>query len=190
MRIPYHLRMSLLTTTEQLANFCAAQADTDFVTIDTEFMRERTYWPKLCLVQLGGPQETVAIDPLADGMDLKPLFALLADPKIIKVFHAARQDVEIFVKLTGQVPAPMFDTQVAAMVCGFGDAASYETLADRLANAKIDKSSRFTDWSNRPLSDRQLEYALGDVSYLRTVYVKLRDQLKASNRAEWVTEEM
>ena len=182
--------MTLLTTTEQLANFCAAQADTDFVTIDTEFMRERTYWPKLCLVQLGGPSDTVAIDPLAEHMDLKPLFGLLANTKIIKVFHAARQDVEIFVNLTGQVPQPMFDTQVAAMVCGFGDAASYETLADRLANAKIDKSSRFTDWSNRPLSDRQLEYALGDVSYLRTVYVKLRDQLKASNRAEWVSEEM
>src|SRR5271170_7101311 len=135
--------MTLLTTTEQLAAFCAANSTADFITVDTEFMRERTYWPKLCLVQLGGPKDTVAIDPLAESMDMQPLFALLADPKIIKVFHAARQDVEIFVNLTGQVPQPMFDTQVAAMVCGFGDAASYETLADRLAGAKIDKSSRF-----------------------------------------------
>lgn len=182
--------MTLITKTEQLAHFCAAQANTDFVTIDTEFMRERTYWPKLCLVQLGGPNDTVAIDPLVDTLDMTPLFELLANPKVIKVFHAARQDVEIFVKLTGHVPTPMFDTQVAAMVCGFGDAASYETLADRLAGAKIDKSSRFTDWSNRPLTEKQLDYALGDVSYLRTVYVKLRDQLQASGRAVWVQEEM
>jgi ribonuclease D len=182
--------MTLLTTTAELANFCTAQGGTDFVTVDTEFMRERTYWPKLCLVQLAGPKDTVAIDPLAEGMELAPLFALLADPKTIKVFHAARQDVEIFVKLTGAVPQPMFDTQVAGMVCGFGEAASYETLADRLANAKIDKSSRFTDWSNRPLTARQIEYALADVSYLRTVYVKLRDQLESSGRAEWVKEEI
>lgn len=182
--------MSLLTTTEELANFCEAQASADFVTVDTEFMRERTYWPKLCLVQLAGPQDAVAVDPLAKGMNLQPLFGLLADPRIIKVFHAARQDVEIFVNLTGQVPQPMFDTQVAAMVCGFGDSASYETLADRLAGAKIDKSSRFTDWSNRPLTERQITYALGDVSHLRKVYVKLRDRLEASRRAEWVQEEM
>jgi len=182
--------MTLLTKTEELTAFCVANAAADFITIDTEFMRERTYWPKLCLVQLGGPQDVVAVDPLSKDMDLKPLFELLANTKIIKVFHAARQDVEIFVNLTGQVPQPMFDTQVAAMVCGFGDAASYETLADRLAGAKIDKSSRFTDWSNRPLSERQIEYALGDVSHLRTVYVKLRDQVIKSGRAEWVQEEM
>ena len=182
--------MNLITTTEDLAAFCAAHADTEFVTVDTEFMRERTYWPKLCLVQLGGPTATVAVDPLAKGIDLTPLFELMANPKVMKVFHAARQDVEIFFNLTGKVPTPMFDTQVAAMVCGFGDSASYETLAGQLAGAKIDKSSRFTDWSNRPLTDKQIEYALGDVSHLRKVYVKLRDQLQKTGRADWVQEEM
>jgi len=180
----------LITTTEQLARFCAAQAEAEFVTVDTEFMRERTYYPKLCLVQLGSAAESVAVDPLAKGIDLTPLFDLMANPKILKVFHAARQDVEIFVNLTGKVPAPMFDTQVAAMVCGFGDSASYETLAGQLANAKIDKSSRFTDWSNRPLTEKQIEYALGDVSHLRRVYEKLRDQLAKTGRTDWVREEM
>lgn len=180
----------LITTTEELAAFCAPLAHTDFVTVDTEFMRERTYWPKLCLVQLGGPDGAVAIDPLAPDIKLDPLFELLANPKVLKVFHAARQDVEIFYNLTGQVPHPMFDTQVAAMVCGFGEAASYETLADKLANAKIDKSSRFTDWTNRPLTEKQITYALGDVIYLRKVYEKLRDQLQKSNRISWVQEEM
>src|ERR1700722_15264927 len=130
----------LITTTEALAAFCTAHRDTEFVTVDTEFMRERTYWPKLCLVQLGGPAETVAVDPLAKGVDPGPLLELLANQKVLKVFHAARQDVEIFFNMTGKVPMPMFDTQVAAMVCGFGDSASYETLAGQLANAKIDKS--------------------------------------------------
>jgi ribonuclease D len=180
----------LITTTEQLAQFCKAHADTEFVTVDTEFMRERTYWLKLCLIQLGGPTEAVAVDPLAEGMDLSPLYELLENPKIMKVFHAARQDVEIFYNLTGKVPSPMFDTQVAGMVCGFGEAASYETLADKLANAKVDKSSRFTDWSNRPLTEKQITYALGDVIYLREVYTKLRDKLKATGRIDWVQEEM
>ena len=180
----------LLTTTEQLAAFCDAHAATEFVTVDTEFMRERTYWSKLCLVQLGGPEDVVAVDPLAKGIDLKPLFALMANRKVMKVFHAAKQDVEIFHNLTGQVPQPLFDTQVAAMVCGFGEQASYETLAGQLAGAKIDKSSRFTDWSNRPLTEKQLTYALGDVSHLRTVYLKLREKLARTGRAEWVQEEM
>ena len=180
----------LITTTDQLAAFCAAHSDCDFVTVDTEFMRERTYWPKLCLVQLGGPTETVAVDPLAKGIDLQPLFDLMANPRVMKVFHAARQDVEIFVNLTGCVPTPMFDTQVAAMVCGFGDSVSYETLAGQLAGAAIDKSSRFTDWAMRPLTEKQITYALGDVSHLRKVYVRLQDQLAKSNRAEWVREEM
>lgn len=182
--------MTLLTTTEQLAAFCATQADAEFVTVDTEFMRERTYWPKLCLVQLGGADEVVAVDPLAKGIDLKPLYDLMANPKVMKVFHAARQDVEIFFNLTGLIPTPMFDTQVAAMVCGFGEAASYETLAGQLAGARIDKSSRFTDWSNRPLTDKQIEYALGDVSHLRVVYTKLQEKLRASGRQDWVAEEM
>ena len=182
--------MSLITTTAQLTDFCNRQQGADFVTVDTEFMRERTFWPKLCLVQVGGQDESVAIDPLADGIDLSPLFALMADPKILKVFHAARQDVEIFYNLTGKVPAPMFDTQVAAMVAGYGDAASYETLASSLAGAKIDKSSRFTDWAMRPLSEKQLTYALGDVIHLRDVYRNLKVQLEKSRRAEWVQEEM
>jgi ribonuclease D len=182
--------MTLITSTSDLAAFCAAHADTEFVTVDTEFMRERTYWPKLCLVQLGGPTETVAVDPLAKGIDLQPLLDLMANPKVLKVFHAARQDVEIFYNMMGTVPTPMFDSQVAAMVCGFGEAASYETLAGQLANAKIDKSSRFTDWAYRPLSEKQIDYALGDVSHLRVVYVKLREQLEKTNRVEWVTEEM
>ena len=180
----------LITTTQELAAFCSAHADTEFVTVDTEFMRERTYWPKLCLVQLGGPEQIVAVDPLAKDIDLTPMFELMANPKVMKVFHAARQDVEIFFNLTGKVPTPMFDTQVAAMVCGFGDSASYETLAGQLAGAKVDKSSRFTDWSNRPLTEKQIEYALGDVSHLRKVYVKLRERLEKTGRAEWVREEM
>jgi ribonuclease D len=180
----------LITATQQLASFCTSVSTTEFVTVDTEFMRERTYWPKLCLVQLGGPKESVAVDPLAEGIDLKPLFELLANPKVLKVFHAARQDVEIFYNLTGTVPHPMFDTQVAAMVCGFGDSASYETLAGNLANAKIDKSSRFTDWARRPLTDKQITYALGDVIYLRTVYEKLHERLEKTGRTEWVQEEM
>ncbi|MDD3287511.1 MAG: ribonuclease D, partial [Alphaproteobacteria bacterium] len=180
----------LITTTEQLKDFCSSLSKADFVTVDTEFMRERTYWSKLCLVQIAGPDKFAAIDPLADGIDLSPLYELLANQEVLKVFHAARQDVEIFVNATGRVPVPMFDTQVAAMVCGFGDAASYETLADKLAGAHIDKSSRFTDWARRPLTDRQIEYALADVTHLRVVYDKLRAQLEKSGRSEWVKEEM
>ena len=182
--------MSLITTTQQLADFCLRQQGAEFITVDTEFMRERTFWPKLCLVQIGGAEEAVAVDPLAEGIDLAPLFALMDDPKILKVFHAARQDVEIFCNLTGRVPTPMFDTQVAAMVCSFGESASYETLAASLAGAKVDKSSRFTDWAHRPLSEKQLTYALGDVIYLRDVYLKLKTLLEKNNRALWVQEEM
>ncbi|MDD5586947.1 MAG: ribonuclease D [Alphaproteobacteria bacterium] len=180
----------LITTTKELSRFCKSLAGAAFVTVDTEFMRERTYWSRLCLVQLAGPEAAVAVDPLADGIDLAPLYALMADPKILKVFHAARQDVEIFFNATGQVPAPMFDTQVAAMVCGFGEAASYETLAAKLAKAKIDKSSRFTDWCRRPLTERQITYALGDVTHLREVYARLNEQLEKSGRSEWMREEM
>ncbi|MDR3424816.1 MAG: ribonuclease D [Alphaproteobacteria bacterium] len=182
--------MSLITTTQRLTDFCARQQTADFVSVDTEFMRERTFWPKLCLVQIGGQDESVAIDPLAEGIDLTPMFDLLNNPKVLKVFHAARQDVEIFYNLTGSVPAPMFDTQVAAMVCGFGEAASYETLAASLAKAKVDKTNRFTDWAQRPLSSSQLTYALGDVIYLRDVYLRLKEMLAKNNRAEWVQEEM
>ena len=153
-------------------------------------MRERTYWPILCLVQVAGPDEAVAIDALAPGMDLAPLLALMADPLVLKVFHAARQDLEIFYQLSGEVPHPVFDTQVAAMVCGFGDAASYETLVRKLAKASLDKASRFTDWAHRPLSERQLQYALADVVHLRTVYERLQQLLATNGRASWFAEEM
>ena len=182
--------MQLITDSGALADFCARQAGTDFVTVDTEFLRDKTYWPQLCLVQIAGPDEAAAIDTLTPGLDLAPLLALMADPALLKVFHAARQDIEIFFHLSGSVPHPVFDTQVAAMVCGFGDSVSYETLATKLANARIDKSSRFTDWAHRPLTPRQLDYALADVTYLRTAYEKLKAQLDQSGRASWLDEEM
>jgi ribonuclease D len=182
--------MSLISDTATLAAFCQRLSLAEFITVDTEFMREKTYWPQLCLVQLGGPDEAAAIDPLAEGIDLAPLFALMADPRVMKVFHAARQDIEIFLHLSGKVPAPLFDTQVAAMVCGFGDSVSYETLASQLARARIDKTMRFTDWSRRPLTERQLHYALADVTHLRLAYEKLRRRLERDGREEWVAEEM
>ena len=169
--------MPVISDSESLASFCARVGNSDYITVDTEFMRERTFWPQLCLVQVAGPDEATTIDPLAPGIDLKPLLDLLYDPRLLKVFHAARQDLEIFFHMTGEVPHPLFDTQVAAMVCGYGDAASYETLASQLAKARIDKSARFTDWAQRPLSDRQIEYALADVTHLRQVYVALARRL-------------
>ena len=183
--------MTLITDSAALAAFCSRLSGAEFVTVDTEFMRERTYWPKLCLVQVAGPEDPAAIDPLADGMDLGPLSEVLASPSTVKVFHAARQDLEIFHYLMGRLPAPVFDTQVAAMVCGFGDQAGYETLVAKLARgAKLDKGSRFTDWSLRPLSQRQIDYALSDVTHLREVYRKLKEKLVASGRADWLGEEM
>jgi len=182
--------MKLITTTDALAAFCKPLAESDYVAVDTEFMRERTYWPKLCLAQVAGADEAAAIDALADGIDLSPLDELMANPKVLKVFHAARQDLEIFYLRMNKVPGPLFDTQVAAMVCGHGEAASYESLATKLAKARIDKSSRFTDWSRRPLSERQITYAISDVTHLRVVYEHLRRQLEKSGRLSWITEEM
>ena len=182
--------MTPIDTTVALADFCARQAAAAFIAVDTEFMRDKTYWPQLCLVQIAGPEEAAAIDPLAPGVDLAPLFELMANPRVLKVFHAARQDIEIFVNLAGAVPAPLFDTQVAAMVCGFGDAVSYETLASKLAGAHIDKSSRFTDWAHRPLTERQLKYALSDVVPLRRAYEKLAQRLERNGRTHWLAEEM
>src|ERR1700737_2247561 len=182
--------MTVITDTDALAGFCERQKGASFIAVDTEFMRERTYWPILCLVQVAGPEEAAAIDALAPGIDLTPLQALMEDRSILKVFHAARQDVEIFFNLSGTVPEPLFDTQIAAMVCGFGNAASYETLVAKLAKASLDKSSRFTDWSHRPLTDRQIRYALADVVHLRTVYEKLQQQLASNGRASWFAEEM
>ena len=182
--------MKLITTTDDLASFCKSLAGAEFVAVDTEFMRERTYWPKLCLAQVAGPDEAAAIDALAEGIDLSPLDELMGNPNILKVFHAARQDLEIFYLRMNKVPGPLFDTQVAAMVCGHGEAASYESLATKLAKARIDKSSRFTDWSRRPLSERQITYAISDVTHLRVVYEALKRQLEKTGRYDWITEEM
>ena len=180
----------LITSTEELAAFCARQAAADYVTVDTEFMRDKTFWPQLCLVQIAGPDEAAAVDTLADGIELKPLIELLRAPGVLKVFHAARQDIEIFYFLAGMVPQPLFDTQVAAMVCGFGDSVAYATLVAKLAGAHIDKTSRFTNWARRPLSDTQLSYALADVTHMRPVYDRLRKRLEATGRAAWLEEEM
>jgi len=182
--------MTLITTTEDLRAFCGRLKGAEFITVDTEFMRERTFWPKLCLVQVADKNEAAAIDPLVEGMDLKPLFDLLDAPKTVKVFHAARQDLEIFHTLMGHLPVPVFDTQVAGMVCGFGDQVGYETLVARLTRARLDKGSRFTDWSLRPLSERQIHYALSDVTHLRQVYTKLKKRVDASGRSGWLDEEM
>jgi ribonuclease D len=182
--------MTLIAENAALADFCQRQRQAEFIAIDTEFMRDKTYWPQLCLVQIAGPDEAAAIDSLAPGLDLAPLHELMADTKVIKVFHAARQDVEIFFHSTGKIPTPLVDTQVAAMVCGFGDSVSYENLAAKLAGARIDKSSRFTDWAQRPLTDRQLQYALSDVTHLRPAYEHLARRLAKTGRSEWVAEEM
>lgn len=181
--------MTLITDTAALAAFCDRLSQTEFVTVDTEFMRETTYWAKLCLVQMAGPDEAHCVDPLAPGINLKPLYDLLANPKVLKVFHAGRQDLEIFYTATTQVPTPIFDTQIAAMVCGFGDQVGYETLVAKLAGAHLDKSQRFTDWSQRPLTDRQVKYALGDVTHLRKVYAALSKKLEKSGRLPWLQEE-
>jgi ribonuclease D len=180
----------MIETTAALEQACAELAQSDFITIDTEFLRETTFWPELCLIQMASPTLEVLVDPLAKGLDLKPFFELMANPAVVKVFHAARQDIEIVHHLGNLVPHPIFDTQVAAMVCGFGDSVSYDQLVSRIKNVHIDKSSRFTDWSRRPLSEKQLEYALADVTHLRDVYLHLKTELEREGRALWLTEEM
>ncbi|MDB5537872.1 MAG: rnd, partial [Devosia sp.] len=182
--------MDLVISTDVLAGFCERAAQFDFVTVDTEFLRETTYWPKLCLIQAATPDEAILIDPLAPGLDLTPFFALLANPAVTKVFHAARQDIEIFVKLTGKVPVNIFDTQIAASVCGFGDSVSYDNLVRAITNVELDKSSRFTDWSARPLSEKQRLYAAADVTHLRDIYLELRKQVDATKRWDWVEDEL
>jgi ribonuclease D len=181
--------MDLITTTDSLAAICEALRARDHVAIDTEFMRDKTYWSKLCLVQLAGEEVEAIVDPLAD-IDLAPLYALLTDTGVVKVFHAGRQDIEIFHHQAGIIPRPTFDTQIAAMVCGFGDSISYDNLVHRLTGERIDKSSRFTDWARRPLSERQLSYALADVTHLRVAYIKLRTQLERTGRGSWLDEEL
>ncbi len=184
--------MRILETTDQLVAFLAELEGVPYVTLDTEFLRDQTYYPRLCLIQIAAPKDgaEAIIDPLAAGLDLTPFYDFIKQPGMIKVLHAARQDIEIFFLQGGVIPEPLFDTQVAAMVCGFGDSASYETLARKLAKVEIDKSARFTDWSRRPLSKRQLEYALADVTHLRTVYERLAATLKRTNRESWVAEEV
>ena len=182
--------MNLITRNEELADVCARLATAPYVAVDTEFMREQTFWPKLCLVQIAANGIEILIDSQALDLDLSPLFDLMVNEKVLKVFHSARQDIEIVHHLAGVIPHPIFDTQVAAMVCGFGEAVSYSMLVKRLLNRNLDKTSRFTDWSRRPLSERQLTYAIGDVTYLRDLYPKLKAQLDQSERASWLNEEM
>lgn len=180
----------MIDTTAALAVACTELAKSEFVTIDTEFLRETTFWPELCLVQLASPNHEYIVDPLAKGLDLAPLFELMANQNVLKVFHAARQDIEILYHLSGAIPTPVFDTQVAAMVCGYGDSISYDQLVQRIKNVQIDKSSRFTDWSRRPLSEKQLDYALADVTHLRDVYASLKKQLERDGRSHWLDGEM
>jgi ribonuclease D len=182
--------VTLITTTSELALACQRLSRHPFVTVDTEFLRETTFWPVLCLVQLASDEEALAIDALAPRLDMTPLFALMADRNVLKVFHAARQDVEIFWKLTGLVPTPMFDTQVAAMVCGYGDQVSYSELVHSICRKTVDKSSRFTDWARRPLAPEQIAYAINDVTYLRDIYRALTAQLEKSGRLSWLEDEM
>ncbi|MFD0986936.1 ribonuclease D [Methyloligella solikamskensis] len=182
--------MRLITTTEELASACAELASHPFIAVDTEFMRETTFWPKLCLIQIAAGDHEILIDTLAPGIDLAPFFELMNDENVLKVFHSARQDVEIMHHLAGQVPHPIFDTQVAAMVCGFGESVGYGMLVKRLLNRNLDKTSRFTDWSRRPLSEKQLTYAIGDVTHLRDLFPKLKSQLDDSGRESWLNEEM
>lgn len=182
--------MQIITTTPDLNDLCSRLKKHDFVTVDTEFMRESTYWPDLCLIQIASEAEEAIIDPLSDGLDMSALYELMADTSVVKVFHAARQDVEIFFNLSGQIPTPLFDTQVAAMVCGFGEQISYSMLVQKVTKAELDKSSRFTDWAKRPLSEKQLNYAIGDVTHLRDIYKRLKNDLKKSGRSSWLDEEM
>ncbi len=182
--------MAVIADSTSLTKFCDRLIKSSYITVDTEFMRDQTYWPRLCLVQIADEHEAAAIDTLAKGIDITPLLNLLTNTRILKIFHAARQDLEIFYRLMGSLPSPIFDTQIAAMVCGFGDSAGYDTLVRKLTDETIDKSSRFTDWALRPLSQRQINYALGDVTHLRQVYIKLNEMLGQNNRHNWMDEEL
>ncbi|MFN3764120.1 MAG: ribonuclease D [Aliihoeflea sp.] len=182
--------MHLIQDQAELEAVIAKLEESSFVTVDTEFIRETTFWPILCLIQMAAPGVTALVDPLSKNIDLAPFFRLMANEKVVKVFHAARQDIEIVFHLGDMIPHPVFDTQVAAMVCGFGDSVSYDQLVQKVTGTRLDKSSRFTDWRHRPLTDKQLEYALADVTYLIEVYEYLRAELEREDRAHWLTEEM
>ncbi len=182
--------MQIIDTTAALRDACETLSRSEYLTVDTEFLRETTFWPELCLIQLAGPEIEVIVDPLAKDIDLQPFFELMANPAVLKVFHAARQDIEIVFNRGDLIPHPIFDTQVAAMVCGFGDSVSYDQLVQKIKGVHIDKTSRFTDWSRRPLTEKQLEYALADVTHLRDVYLALKEKLESAGRSLWLTEEM
>ncbi|MGI9378076.1 MAG: ribonuclease D [Methyloligellaceae bacterium] len=182
--------MHTITRTEDLVAACERLSQHNFITVDTEFMRESTFWPKLCLIQIASPQEELVIDPLHEDLDLQAFYSLMDNRDVVKVFHAARQDIEIVYHQSNIIPHPIFDTQVAAMVCGFGDSVSYSALVKKITKTNLDKTSRFTDWSRRPLSDQQLNYAIGDVTHLRDIYHELNRQLNDSGRASWLDEEM
>jgi ribonuclease D len=186
----HHPRMEPITTTRNLADACERLARHSFITVDTEFLRESTYYPLLCVAQIASPDEAVVIDALADGIDLAPFFALMTDESVVKVFHAARQDIEIVWNMAGKIPHPIFDTQVAAMVLGYGDSISYDQLVQRITGDTLDKSNRFTDWTRRPLTDAQIAYARSDVTHLRDVYLKLAEDLDRRKRTDWVEAEM
>ncbi len=181
----------LITTSEGVVELCEKLKDQPYITVDTEFIRERTYYSQLCLIQISAPCGVeAAIDPLAEGIDLTPFYAILNDAPMRKVFHAAKQDLEIFYHLTGKIPHPIFDTQVAAMVCGYGEQVGYEALVNKICKEKLDKSSRYSDWAQRPLSQKQLNYAISDVTHLRTIYETLDEKVKQAGRAHWIDEEM
>lgn len=185
--------MTLITTNSELQSFCNSLSNVPFITVDTEFLREKTYYAKLCLIQISGPDKDArAIDVLSEEeeLDLTPVWDLMNNKNILKVFHAARQDLEIIYNLSGKIPAPLYDTQIAAMVCGYGEQAGYEALVTSICKIKVDKSSQFTDWSHRPLSKKQLNYALADVTHLVDIYEHLEDQLTSKNRQSWVAEEV
>lgn len=182
--------MRLITTNQELSDFCQRLSQHDFVAVDTEFIREQTFWPKLCLIQLAAPGEEAIVDPLKPGIELAPFYDLMANERVVKVFHAARQDLEIVWTQARLIPHPIFDTQVAAMVCGFGESVSYVNLVKQITGRDLDKTSRFTDWARRPLSDKQLAYALGDVTHLRDIYKRLKAELEATGRLSWLDEEM
>ena len=188
MTIPQDIPM--ISTSDALAAFCKDVAGDSYITVDTEFLRETTYYPKLCLIQIAGENHDALIDPLAPGLSLQPFFDLMANPAVLKVFHAASQDIEILVNMANLVPTPVFDTQIAAMVCGFGDQVGYEAIVRKLVGAQIDKSSQFTDWLRRPLTHKQMAYALSDVTHLRVVYEKLRAQIDAEDRSDWLEDEL
>ncbi len=182
--------ITTITDTQALSEFCKRLATHPFVTVDTEFLRESTYWPILCLIQVASDDEAALIDPMADGIDLTPFFELMANTSVVKVFHSARQDLEIILKLGNLIPMPLFDSQIAAMVCGYGDSISYDHLVQKICKVQIDKSSRFTDWSRRPLTDKQKSYALADVTHLREIYKSLNKQLNDAERHLWLSDEM